>query len=344
MSTAVAGALMHGALMHGAAYAQVPGQKGCPLEIAVQQVDAFVQKRMLEYAKASDSILGPMAAIVSKASKPGIPIGEQLPAEDLDRLNQLRHLKIQLDAERLAVGNFQRDVHLIRDTYDVAKLADLYETQMESLGDADPRRFYFTILRWLRLAQPRTPRTPLIKSGIDCDPEAGLFFEEEFNQRQLAKAGADQRLVNLIFDIERLRTFYQLSWNMLNKSIDDVRATTWKGDIPSTPDSITPLISTSDAATQAMYRVVIPYIDKQMPSEVELEARFENKRQEQAEQDYPTPQEQAPAATSNTRASESIRPSANAVAAGATVGHGKFKSASRPGSALRQSYLGVNTK
>jgi hypothetical protein len=52
-------------------------------------------------------------------------------------------------------------------------------------GDADPRRFYFTVLKGLRVAQPRTPRTPLIGVGIDCDPEAGLYFEEEFNRSSL---------------------------------------------------------------------------------------------------------------------------------------------------------------
>ena len=72
-----------------------------------------------------------------------------------------------------------------------------------------------------------TPGTPLISVGIDCDPEAGLYFEEEFNQQQLAKSGANQRLVDLVFDIERLRTLYQLSWNLFNKGMDDVRATTW---------------------------------------------------------------------------------------------------------------------
>jgi hypothetical protein len=195
-----------------------------------------------------------MENLISKARKPGVPVRDQLTPKDLNRYNQLRHAQIQLDAERSEFSNFQRDVHVIAETYKVAELADLYETSVESLGDADPRRFYFTILTELRIAKPRTPRTPLISVGMDCDPEAGLFFEEEFNQQQLAKIGANQRLVDLVFDIERLRTFYQLSWNLFNKGIDDVRATTWSGDSPSTPDTITPMIDASSTAMSDVRR------------------------------------------------------------------------------------------
>ena len=42
--------------------------------------------------------------------------------------------------------------------------------------DADPRRFYFTIPQGPRIAQPPTPRTPLISVGIECDPEAWSIF------------------------------------------------------------------------------------------------------------------------------------------------------------------------
>ena len=271
-----------------AAHAQSSDQqKGCPIDFAVQQVDAFVRNRMLEYAKLMQPILQEWEAIAAKASKQGIAIGKQLSPKDLNRFNQLRHELTQMRGERLVVSNFQRDVHLIYETYNVAKLADLYEIPKESLGDADPRRFYFTVLQQLRVAQPRTSRTPLISTGFECDPEAGLFFEEEFNQQQLAKLGADQRLVNLVFDIERIRTFYQLCWNVFNKSIDDVRATTWKGDVLNAPDSITPMISTSDTATQNMFRDVISYIDKQLPSEIELETRYFDERHREILHDYP---------------------------------------------------------
>jgi hypothetical protein len=97
--------------------------------------------------------------------------------------------------------------------------------------------------------------------------------------------------VNLVFDIERLRTLYQLCWNLFNKGLDDVRATTWKDDTPNSPDSITPMISVSSAATQSMFKVIIPYIDQQLPSKVALEARFKAKQRREAEQDYPVQQQ-----------------------------------------------------
>jgi hypothetical protein len=261
--------------------------KGCPFEFTVRQTDDFVFNRMNKFAQQSAPILVEMESIVNKTRKPGVPLRNQLAPQDLNRFNQLRHALIQLNAEKLVFGNFQRDVHLIAETYKVAELADLYETSIDSLGDADPRRFYFTILNGLRIAQPRTPRTPLISVGIDCDPEAGLYFEEEFNQQQLAKSGADQRLVDLVFDIERLRTLYQLSWNLFNKGIDDVRATTWTGDDLNTPDSITPMIAASSAATQNMYNSIIPYVDKQLPSRVTFEISFMQKRVQEAKHDYP---------------------------------------------------------
>jgi hypothetical protein len=267
-----------------------PAGKGCPLEIAVQQVDQFVQNRFAEYSRATIPLLEEIQAISNKATKPGIPVGQQLSAKDRDRFNQLRHTNIQIGVEELKVSNFQRDVHLIAETYKVAQLADLYEVRKDNLGDADPRRFYFTVLESLRIAQPRTSRTPLINVGIDCSPEIGLYFEGKLYQRQLAEFGADQRLVNLIFDMERLRTLYQLSWNMFDKGINDVRAMTWAGDTPNAPDTIGPMIATSSAATQNMYRAIVPYIDRQLPSEKALEAAFLGKVRQQAERDYPVQQ------------------------------------------------------
>ena len=83
---------------------------------------------------------------------------------------------------------------------------------------------------------------------------------------------------------------YQLSWNVFNNGISGLRATTWIGDVPSTPDSITPMISTSSAATQNIYRAIFPYIDKQFPSEVTLEMRFRQNLVQQATHDFPVQQ------------------------------------------------------
>ncbi|MFZ2079407.1 MAG: hypothetical protein WAV38_22710 [Xanthobacteraceae bacterium] len=217
-------------------------------------------------------------------------MGDQLSQNDRNRFQQAQHANVEIDAERMRLSDFQRDVHVIFETYHVAELADRYEVGAESLGDADPRRFYFVILQGLRIAQPRTPRTPLISVGIECDPEAGLYFQEEFYQRQLAQSGADQHLVDLVFDIERLRTMYQLSWNIFNKGISDLRATTWTGETPSAPDSITPMISTSTAATQSIYRAIFPYIEKQFPSATTFEMRFRQNMVQQATHDFPVRQ------------------------------------------------------
>ena len=126
-------------------------------------------------------------------------------------------------------------------------LADLYDVTADKLGKLDPRRFYLMVLQGLRIAQLRTTRTPLINVGVGCDPEAGLYFQEEFYQQQLAKTGADQHTVDLVFDIERLRTLYQLTWNLFNKGIDDVRGTTWRGDNAVAPDNVTPMVAASCA-------------------------------------------------------------------------------------------------
>jgi hypothetical protein len=261
--------------------------KGCPIESAVQQVDSFVDSQFSKYAEASMPLLNEIDAINSKASKPGVPIGDQLSQKDRDRFNQLRHANIQLDAEKLKISDFQRDVHLIYETYKVAELADLYEAKISSLGNADPRRFYFVILQGLRVAQPRTTATALVSEGIECDPEAGLYFQEQFNQQELAKSGANQQLVNLIFDIERLRTLYKLCWNLFNNGLRDLRATTWAGDTPNSPDSVTPMIATSSAATQNIFKTIIPYIDEQLPSEKTFEMRFMQMQVQQASHDYP---------------------------------------------------------
>ena len=202
------------------AYAQTGSDaKGCPIEFAVQQVDTFVTSQSVKISGQTVPLLDEMAALSSKATKPGVAIGDQLSRQDRDRFSQLRHANILLNAERVKFSDFLRDVHVIYDTYKVAELADLYEVTADKLGKADPRRFYLVVLQGLRIAQPRTMRTPLINVGIGCDPETGLFFQEEFYQQQLAKSGADQHTVDLVFDIERLRTLYQLTWNLFNRAM-----------------------------------------------------------------------------------------------------------------------------
>jgi hypothetical protein len=127
----------------------------------------------------------------------------------------------------------------------------------------------------------------LVKSDIECDLEAALFLMEDFNQQQLAKNGANQRLVNLVFDIERLRTLYQLCRNLLDKGLAEFRAATWVGDTPKFPSITQPYIATSFPATQLMYKHVIPYITQQYPSEQALVTTFLTQQKNQIEKDHP---------------------------------------------------------
>jgi len=67
-------------------------ENGCPLEIAVQQVDQFIQNRTVEMATAVKPLLNELNTISAKAKRPGIAIGKQLSPEDIERFNTIRHL------------------------------------------------------------------------------------------------------------------------------------------------------------------------------------------------------------------------------------------------------------
>ncbi|SHL69063.1 hypothetical protein SAMN05444159_6560 [Bradyrhizobium lablabi] len=142
---------------------------------------------MVDYGKRYLPVVSAMNDIGQKAQKPNVAISQQLSAADLNHFNELRTKIALIIAQKLKVSNFQRDVHVLAETYHAAELADLYEVKAETLGADDPRKFYLTILEMTRIAQPRAPRTPLIKSNIECDLEAALFLMEEANQQQLSK-------------------------------------------------------------------------------------------------------------------------------------------------------------
>ena len=96
--------------------------KGCPFEVSVQNVDRFVSTCLADMATTEGPILHDMSVISTKAKKPGVAIGRQLDAQDIDSFNRSRHLLIQLQAEELQYSNFQRDVHIIAATLEVANL------------------------------------------------------------------------------------------------------------------------------------------------------------------------------------------------------------------------------
>jgi hypothetical protein len=264
--------------------------QGCPLDIAVQQVDKFVDDKIYELSSASRPLIEGMGELMKKATKQGVAVGNQLSPIDVQRFNDLRHKTVTLNAEKAQFSNLKRDVHVISAIYDVAKLYDMFDLDTSQLDDVSPLKFYLSILGALRNAQPRVSLTTIVSVGIDCDPEAGLYFEESFNQQELAKDGANQRIVNMIFDIERIRTLYQLSWNAFDKGMKDLRAITWTGDKPNMPESIGPWVSSSSAAIQNMYKTVIPFIDKNVPSDAQIEASFMAKQAQNASKDYPVKQ------------------------------------------------------
>jgi len=262
----------------------------CEIRNVVSQTDASTEVAMVEYGKLYKSLLGAMNAISQRAQKPNVAIGQQLSTADLDHFRELRTEIALIIAQKLKVSNFQRDVHVLAETYHAAELADLYDLKAETLGTDDPRKFYLTILEMMRIAQPRAPRTPLAKSNMECDLEAALFLMEEFNQQQLSKnAVMSQRLVNLISDIERLRTLYQLSKNLLEKGLAEFRgATVAVGGDTEFPNIIEPYIAASFPATQLMYKHITPYIAQQYPSDQALETTFQTEQRKQIEKDYPS--------------------------------------------------------
>jgi hypothetical protein len=97
-----------------------------------------------------------------------------------------------------------------------------------------------------------------------------------------------QRLVNLISDIERLRTLYRLSRNLLEKGLAEFRgATVVVGGDTKFPNIIEPYIAASFPATQLMYKHIIPYLAQQYPSDQAFETAFQAAQKNQIEKDYP---------------------------------------------------------
>jgi hypothetical protein len=282
-----------------------PEAEGCPLEIAVEQVDKFVDDRLEELGASSRPLLLGMAEINNKATKSGIPLTEQLSSSDLARFNDLRHKQIEIGALKMRFSALERDVKVILFVYQVAKMVDIYELGKERLGEASPLLFYMAVLDALRLAQPRVTLTPITNAGFKCDPEGGLYWEEEFVKREIKKGAVDQRLVNFIFDIERLRTLYQLDWNLFNKALDDLKKVKWIGDEPDIPDTISSYIETSGAVIRDVYKVVTPYINSNLPSDEQVESWFMQKQAEDAAKDFPVTPNAEQIATSSPRSDES---------------------------------------
>ncbi len=250
---------------------QRPG--GCSLSVSIQRANEFADGQMAEYTKRSNAVLAEVQEIKDRAQTPdvivpGVPNGALLSTRDVDKLHDLKRQLASISAEKNIVSNYKRDVQVIAETYRVAKLADLYGVSKDDLGDSDPRRFYFEILERLRVSQPRIDREPQLRQADICDPEVGLYLEEKVFRQQLGKSGDFKRLLNLISDIDRLRNLYDLSTNILTRGIADLKAAVLSDDASS---SIGIYIASSSNAIQSMHATIVPYINRQFPSDESFE-------------------------------------------------------------------------
>lgn len=260
--------------------------QGCPFAVSLQQIDSFVEHRYSELARVQSQFVTEMAEAGKNATKPNVAIGLQMTPDELQRFNTARHKTIEIGAEELKFSKLQRDAHVIAEVLAVAKLADLYEVRQSDLQRDDPRQFYYKILLMLRANQPQVSQSTRVDFGIDCDPEAGLYWEEDFALHELAKV-PDPHMTNLVSDIERIRTLYHLCWKLFTNGIDDIHATRWNGDEPYIPDSIALMINGSNEITKRLYNIVIAYIDAQMPSEKEFENKYRQGVVDEANRKFP---------------------------------------------------------
>ena len=132
-----------------------PKAEGCPLSVAIQRVDDFVQKKTAELSNLSTDALQKVSKIIEKANKPGVAIKEQLSASEINQFQAARHMNILFGAEKIEFGALKRDAHLLQSLYDIAKYTDLYELKREQLGADSPLRFYFAVMEAMRIAEPR---------------------------------------------------------------------------------------------------------------------------------------------------------------------------------------------
>jgi hypothetical protein len=260
--------------------------QGCPFEVSLQQIDSFAEHRYGELAHVQAQLVREMAEASKNATKPNVEIGLQMAPDELQRFNTARHRAIETGAEELKFSKLQRDEHVIAEVLAVAKLSDLYEVRQSDLQRDDPRQFYYKILLMLRANQPQVSQSTRVDFGIDCDPEAGLYWEEDFALHELANV-PDSHMTNLVSDIERIRTLYQLCWKLFMHGIDDIHATRWNGDEPFMPDSITLMINGSNETIKRLYNIVIAYVDAQMPSEKEFEIKYTQSVVDQANRKFP---------------------------------------------------------
>ena len=146
----------------------------CVLEQAMSQLEYYNINVNAEVAKGEIPILAEEKAIGEKAKNPDLPVGQQLPPQDVDRINDLNSQLAMLHARKMINSNYLRDARAI------AKMAALAEAVRHgrTYSDNDPDIFYY---RALLLAYVAGYGEEMTVNGIhrgECSVDAGLWSKE----------------------------------------------------------------------------------------------------------------------------------------------------------------------
>ncbi len=248
---------------------------GCPLGLALFQLDNFMMTKDSDNAGEQMALLQQMREL-TKSTVPGRPLANQLNQTQRQQFGKIRFQMIVRDSEHALWSKYQRDAHVIANVAKIVELADHYEVNPSQLPPKDPRQFYFSILALLRRAEPVPNVTPLMGTEADCTVGGGLYFQEQFYRRQLNTV-ADPKDQLAVADFERLRTFQRLCWALLNLAMGDLRQARESSEQPVLSDNVTPGVARMDDFSREMYANVIPFVDRNMPSEAELAAAYQAK-------------------------------------------------------------------
>jgi hypothetical protein len=260
---------------------------GCPFVIAVRDLDDFITNRVAELADQDLSATQQIEQSTAAAKVPGVAVGKQMTTGQRAQFETARHFLVQDSLEEQNLRDFQRDVHVIEETLAVAGLTDLYDVQKEDLASDDPRQFYLKVLLLIRAIDPNPSRTNRRQLGVDCDPESGLFSEENISLNLMAGSGQFAASnAKLVDDIERLRSLYQISWQLFNRKADDLRKTVWDGDHPRGPHTEAELVNKATGLNRDLLGV-LAYLDKRFPSEKTFAVRYQAAYMQQLNKKYP---------------------------------------------------------
>jgi hypothetical protein len=150
----------------------------CPPDEALKRLEDYNRNLNADLGQKQIPILNEMQALTSKAQNPSLPVGAQLTKADQDHFQQLREQLIALQAKETINSGYLRDSRVISHAAKVA-----YEmSQGRTFNDNDPDYFYYGIVKFLSIQNPRAEITTP-KDG-ECSIEAGLHFDERLVLRE----------------------------------------------------------------------------------------------------------------------------------------------------------------